>query len=103
MESNVTNENIDCIEKLKTNMKHVRKHKIQGHVKRYRAQIIENDGKPTNYFTRSKRVGLQVLTTLAKGPSPLIYLEPFANVVRTCSTTLLLLVAYLCIYICNVI
>ena len=50
IENNVTNENIDYIENLKINLQNIRKHKMQGHMIRSRAQIIENDEKPTKYF-----------------------------------------------------
>ena len=48
--SDVTNENMNYVENLKLELQNIRKHKMQGHMIRSRAQIIENDEKPTKYF-----------------------------------------------------
>ena len=49
-ERSLTHENIDHLENLKLSLTNIRKHKMQGHIIRSRAQIIENDEKPTKYF-----------------------------------------------------
>ena len=50
IEKNITNDNIDYVENLKMKLENIRKYKMQGHMIRSRAQIIENDEKPTKYF-----------------------------------------------------
>ena len=50
MERNLNADNLESLETLKESLVNLRKQKMQGHLVRSRATIIENDEKPTNYF-----------------------------------------------------
>ena len=50
LESNLSNTNINDIENLKEELTTIRKNKMQGILVRSRAQLIEDDEKPTNFF-----------------------------------------------------
>ena len=49
-ESNLSPENMDQLETAKQKLLTLRKHKMQGHLIRSRANLIENDEKPSKYF-----------------------------------------------------
>ena len=50
VEQSLTEENVETIEMLREELRTIRKAKMQGYLIRSRAQIIEDDEKPTNYF-----------------------------------------------------
>ena len=50
LKSNFSNTNINDIENLKEELTTIRKNKMQGILVRSRAQLIEDDEKPTNFF-----------------------------------------------------
>lgn len=50
LENDLTSSNLEQLEQLKDELLSLRKYKMQGHFIRSRANIIENDEKPTNYF-----------------------------------------------------
>ena len=50
VEQSLTEENIETIEKLREELRKIRKAKMQGYLIRSRTQITEDDEKPTNYF-----------------------------------------------------
>ena len=50
LEANLSESNLNEIELLKEELNTIRKHKMRGILVRSRAQIIEDDEKPTNFF-----------------------------------------------------
>ena len=50
LEANLSNNNVNEVENLKEELNNIRKHKMQGILVRSRAQIIEDDEKPTKFF-----------------------------------------------------
>ena len=50
LESNLTENNIEKLDHLKDSLRNIRKNKMQGILIRSRAQLIEDDEKPTKYF-----------------------------------------------------
>ena len=50
LESNLTENNIETLDQLKDSLRNIRKNKMQGILIRSRAQLIEDDEKPTKYF-----------------------------------------------------
>ena len=55
LEQNLTEENIETIEMLREELRTIRKAKMQGYLIRSRAHIIEDNEKPTNYYSKLEK------------------------------------------------